>query len=620
MLHNGPYALIDDDLPLAAGHHTAEGPREVAFRAAAENGFRRTQAVMEFTGHGPRTKLSSLTSPDFISDISRFRRVLGVSAEAVDNYRDNARPLYGSRDWVTFHGCNVRRAYISPYRRVSPRRLRQESVLNSMWSLRPLTFDVGTRERLLDQCPTCQLKLGWGWAEDVALCDVCASMGRKCNLSDYCQEVLEFSDEEAVNFITDQVDPAFAERRSTYDLPAIFASTSRGQLFQFAIKIAAACNGDDPAKGITPAALENAGRSILSWPAGFERLLEGTPANITTSEQAGPAAFRPLNRLRSDPTLDANLRRLVGDMVCEARRKEVFSLRFNLHIPVGTVSARATRSELIKLETNLRKAVDQAAHRITSAPDDVQTLAIIIRDNKRHRQLADQLGVPTFELLQLYESGVLPSMELDLGQLTYLSLVGDAWEHVGALWKVRRSQEHGLPIVRAASLLSGRSDLPWPEIVHAICDRRLAVWRGPKAGPGIFGELRTRDYDGLERVLATRLQSRFQCVGTTHDEAARTMGIGRKIITDAIRQRVIPEIPTVAAINRIRADWMFSFEIKDLLKINGAAITVQFRALHRSKAERVLAESFSIWRRSDVYLFLAKLMPLPRLPKLAGCA
>ncbi len=599
-------------LPIQAGHHPVEGPRELIFRAAAENGFRRTKDVLEFSGFGRNRMLSGVQSIDHIGNLAKFKSVLGTPNDFGSANVGGTMPIESSRDWVNFMGAAVRRSFLSRWRRVSPRRLRQAPVLHAVWALKPFGFDVFTRETLISACPRCDAKLCWNWAEDVTLCGACAIRGETSDMRDFCQPLVEFEDEKGVHFVADQIDPETMERRSMYGLHTDLEASSRGQLFQLAVKTAAAISGCDPGESIPVRAIERAGRAILHWPEGFEALFD---ENVS-AEGAGrlDVGSRPLSRLTADRTLDRSLRLKISDLAAQRRRREVFNMR-SLAPAETNMSPRGPRSEIVKLEASLRLAVPRALQRITAQQDDAQTIAAIMRDIKRCRTTAASLGLPPFELLELYEKGMLPELQSDIGHLA-----GPPVENAGTLQillNAKSGQHSGIPLVRAASLLRGRNDVPWADVLAAIATGAVRAVRGQRKGQGILGELWTSDWDKLREVVSSRYRSPFLYTAVTHQEAAQTMGIGAKVVSDAVQREVLPKVLSLADITKIRAFWMFSFEVKDLFRMNLLGVSATFRALHKTRFERVLTSSFSLWRRSDIYSFLAQRVTRPQLPSTA---
>ncbi|MGO7832737.1 hypothetical protein [Rhizobium johnstonii] len=592
-------ALRGQVLPIAAGFSVDESVREVTFRATAENGFRTTREVLDIAGLKRGRRLSSLLSFDDVEDLAKFQHVIGTAVER-EPLDLQCGVVGSSRDWMNFFGIPIRRSYVSAYRRISPRALREQLMLRARWALLPFTFDFANQERLLTKCPRCNYLLGWSRAAAIQVCDRCASKGDHCDLREFDQETLDFPDHEAMRCVFSVIDPS-PEAFSTYQIHRDFRGLSRGHLFQFCVRLAGAVSGKNPIRGLDPNEVGVAGRSILDWPEGFERLLTGDRCSKQHTS---------LSRLRCDPSLDPKLRMRIGQIFDQARRKEIFSRRHEIgsnrvHSPV-----RHSRVELKKLEASLKDAADKAISAAKTSGGE-EALVKIVRDIRRCRELATVLGLPVFDLIPLYENGELPELDGELGDFFQRPKNSRSKSQL-QLNSLGPSRQRPMPLIRALSLMRARCDHPWPEIFSAIRSGTLIVSRKSNDKTGVLAGIYTDDLDWVRNIPSTT--SRFTKIAITQEEAARTLGISPNTFGYAVKYSFLSPGQTIADLNNFRQTWMFSFEVKDLFAANHLVPHIAFRKLVKSKVPRKAGHALSFWLRSDVYNFTGDMAATPLLP------
>ncbi|MCP1968469.1 hypothetical protein [Bradyrhizobium elkanii] len=188
---------------------------------------------------------------------------------------------------IDFFGTKVRTQYLETiFRRVSPRALTLSPYHRAIWDLRPLCFDPTTRERLLVTCPVCGEKLRWWFVRGPTYCEVCVTDRGfpKTDLRDYPQPIVEFGDEEAIDFVVGLVDPDSRKREAVRRLlPAALSDASNSDIFDAVISIASCLRPEISGKtvfvgrplraghfdGFTSDLLEVAGRMIIGGRDGF---------------------------------------------------------------------------------------------------------------------------------------------------------------------------------------------------------------------------------------------------------------------------------------------------------------------------------------------------------------
>jgi hypothetical protein len=192
-----------------------------------------------------------------------------------------------SAEAIDFFGTKIRTQYLgTTFRRVSPRALALSPHHRAVWDLRPFSFDPTTRERLLDTCPVCRERLRWVSVRGPTHCDVCVTDRGfpKTDLRGYPQPILQFGDEEAIDFVVSLVDPDPEKRADARKLlPSALADASNSDVFEAVMSIASCFRPEavGKTKGVgrplrpgdfdtfTPDLLEIAGRMIIGGEDGF---------------------------------------------------------------------------------------------------------------------------------------------------------------------------------------------------------------------------------------------------------------------------------------------------------------------------------------------------------------
>lgn len=234
----------------------------------------------------------------------------------------------GGGESVEFFGTKIRTQYLETiFRRVSPRALALAPYHRAIWDLRPFNFDPQTRERLLTRCPVCGEKLRWVFVRGPARCDSCVDDRGfpKTDLRDHPQPVLEFQDEEAIDFVVGLVHPD-AQRRDAArkSLPPGLAEASNSDVFEAVMSIASCFRPENLAKkisvgrplraadfdGFTPDLLEIAGRMIIGGADGFAAGTARLRAHMAQREAAHgmSAEVGPLAGTVNDKSLAPGVR------------------------------------------------------------------------------------------------------------------------------------------------------------------------------------------------------------------------------------------------------------------------------------------------------------------------
>jgi hypothetical protein len=155
-------------------------------------------------------------------------------------------PIDGRKGWIDFFGEPLRSMYRQPgIRRIAPATLKKTGYAKAIWSLRPLSFDPSTKEKLIDSCPQCNRPLGWARTYGVPYCN-CRTRAEifgeftwlypDLDLRDYPQPKIEVEDEEALDFLTGLIDPSPERKaRARRLVPSMWSELSGGDLFEIGV-------------------------------------------------------------------------------------------------------------------------------------------------------------------------------------------------------------------------------------------------------------------------------------------------------------------------------------------------------------------------------------------------
>lgn len=506
-----------------------EGLADVIFRAACENGYTnprdilammhpRTQKTMS---HGSFTKDDGL-DPDRIADI------LGTPRGGVDI----APLMYPRRaaNMISFFGVNLRKEHLrSAFRRVAPRSLSVRPYMKAAWALRPFTFDLDTRERLLDHCPVCHTKLSFVAARGVAGCGSCINPSRNnrstVDLRDYPQPFIEVENEEGLRFLCGLVNPEPSAREFTSTRVAEeLRAYPPGELFEFILYLAKALMPNvvkgpvgkmDRWDPLEPSFLADAGAAVMNWPRGFQDLSERLRlANGFKS------SWSIENLSRSDtPNLGKGLKSLATLRAQEGLRRRTYErVRDQIEVQPAIVSRKPkqgvplgfSQSSRVELSRLLRGELDELP---TGAK-----LAQVVRSSSILQRLAKKTSIPTAFLPDLLLDGLLPGLDDDLSMLFPKARrdLPNLVERMTSVATKGVAPKEALPLLDAISALTTRRINPWPSILKAAFAGKLPLWVKDSKKQLLYS-IYVADLEALKEILS-------DCVVRADLESVRLSG------------------------------------------------------------------------------------------------
>ncbi|WP_439602108.1 hypothetical protein [Devosia sp.] len=495
-----------------------EGDEHIAgalCRATADNGRRfpsEILALVDIETLHPASIAANLVEPD----ASALAELLGTDVASLLRATHPVAPD-GRCD---FFGAAIRTKHREgQIRRVSPRGLVDAPYLRAMWQLKPIGFDPRTREILLSACPVCGTALGFSRTYGVCFCDRCAAndalgfLQPTVDLRDFPQPLVEIEDMAALDFVTGLVDPDETVRLAF--APALdedLTGLDRGEVFDLCMAIVGVLDQDpkravtSPAKPttradydrlFTPERLAEAGRIVLDWRTGFDRLCER--ARATSKERPGfygiKAELGQVYALTADRTLTDRVRAVVRDAVLRnmATSSAGVAVRRTEHrgrddlITIQQAAARfGIRNKLFR---RLAEAPGLTHHRadgtrkgpVLFVAEEIAALAAVRADLESASSVGLRLGIPAGGVAQLAEAGLIekvsgPVLLTVVGKNQYRrstvdALIRDLEARIGG----GPSGSFHIRLSKAMYRMPA-GEKPWLALVRAVLDGRLAVF------------------------------------------------------------------------------------------------------------------------------------------------
>lgn len=622
-----------------------EGLPELVMRAASTNGYTATSTVLLVAGLSGRYPAGIATNA--MGHEESLASTLGVDGGKKTIINLVYEPVPGRPGWHQFFDTPMRIAHREVLRRrVSPLALRRSNYARAIWSVKVLSFDPETKETLIDKCPQCQNWLGYGRSYGVNCCGLCLGedgegfIQSRIDLRDFPQPLVEVDDTEALDFVTGLIDPN-PEVRSSFRpvLPDSLSQYSRGELFEFVVALACAITAD-PAKvtaflprpaarheysRFTPEVLALAGRTILSWPRGFDRLssLAREHADLRKGHFGIKKELGALLALRLDPHIHAGLREesraaIERDMQHTAtghtmvRRKENLFRDDLLTMEQASKSLRITRKTMRRL---LSKA-SIAAHRAgTAAKAPILVSRAEIERVLKTREgfigaatLSKKLGLPVLVLQTLTRAGYLREEADPDGLAPGLYFAKESVDELLSQLRGRAQRwapERGLVTLRRSAALSGSPAMnPWPAIFDAVHSGELEIFSNGTARPlsdGFF--LRQSAILDIAGRAVPWLEPKDR-PPLTRADIGFLLDLPTPSVYGLLQDGILSERPSLEEVQQFHAAFVLSTEAARILSPGenigdeNAATTLSLSGIE--PAYTTTYKRRRVWRRSDI--------------------
>lgn len=622
-----------------------EGLPDLVLRAASENSYTSTSTVLLAAGLSGR--YAAGVASNAIGHEEELSRTLGVEGGKATIAKLVHEPVSGRPGWHNFFDTPMRMAHREVLRRrVSPTALRRSNHARAIWSVKVFSFDPETKELLLDKCPECGNWLAYSLSYGVHCCGICLGkdgegfVRSRVDLRDFPQPVVEVDDMEALDFVTGLIDPNL-EVRSHFRpaLPDALQPFARGELFEFVIALACAITAD-PAKvtaflprpaarqeyaRFTPEVLTLAGRTVLSWPKGFDRLtsLARESADLRKGHFGIKKELGALLALRLDPHIDPGLREesrraLEQDMRQTAtghtmvRRKENLYREDLLTIEQASKRIRLSRKTMRRLvgdrTISARRAGTAERAPILVSRSEVEAVVRAKTAFVSAASASNKLGLPIAVLQSLDAAGVLRASASPMGLAPGSYYLKDSVEgfldqlHCRADPNLARTD---LVSLRRAALLAGSPRKnPWPALLKGVLEGQLdLVSRGSGQSP--LGRYCVAE-DTISRISAEALPwpEPADFPPLTRADIGFLLDLPTPTVYALIQDGILSTRPTLGEVQMFHGEFVMSSEAARIL--SGREDVVDWDAssfLSCSGLKPAYTTTYKmrrVWRRSEV--------------------
>lgn len=596
-------------------------------RAAAENFLR--SPLSELREIDIRTaKLGSLCcrSPSLAHRIATW-----AGTKDVEGVQRMFHPLIDGRaGWIDFFGEPLRALYRQVgRRRVAPAALKMGDYARATWSLNVFSFDLPSKEKLIDSCPQCKRALGWTRTYGVAYCDYCSrpeAVGEftfhypGLDLRDFPQPKIEVDDEEALDFLTGLIDPSPERKaRARKLVPELWSELGNGDLFEVGITFAGMLNVDhwDNRQSVrrkskagegwdwlTPRMLAIGARALMGGQPGFEAfgdIVRHEVADRPRERRYGKwAEIGPLSIIEPSlcDTAKAILRRAIDAYVTARRDPDMQPLQ-SLAEKHG-IDRRGLKAlaDSGLLRTSKTSGVKRGP--VLMSAKALEPLIAKIQASISGMRAAPMVGVHVMHLDGLTKLGLLERVEGPVLKLlkseTYYTRASVKKLVVAIKTQVKSRRPQDCVRLRVALRARNVRTVPWPGIVRAILDGRLEVFGMPsdRSRRSLADRLAVRHAAELSDLVAKEL-------GGTPRQAADWIGNATAAEILGVSEVVVWRLAKVGVLRKHPDAPLYShFKRSEVEHFNGQMIFTP---------EIVRAGSFRTYREASTWLQQQGIVP-----------
>lgn len=575
-------------------------------RAAADNGFTNTRTVVD---------LLASNSPSVSSFRSTFRDTWVTREVLADTFgipREQTLPPLertARRGYQTFFGSVVRNKWVISYRRFSPLALRGALYDRALWSLLPFSFDPGSRQILIDNCPVCGNRMRHKFTVGVQYCDACAIKAGpysrpSYDLRDAESPFVEVDDEAGLELAIRLVDPNCNTRDIALDgLHPELSGASRSGLFEFLVIIGTCLTIHGNVAGtiaessmhrsnlapLSPQALAEAGGMILDWPNRFEDF-------IGYVRRRKGLRNHPLYTQFLTSTIEPDLARMVHGLIRRERAGAITKVAFARAVaqpsPYEAVSFTDAVAALgrrgPKREFNL---LFEFANRDDVAVSKAQVKQTAMSHRRGMTPLAKTLGVPIYGLVDLVCRDLLPPDLLDIepNLKDVANYADDLLADVRAKAVPTKPPAETFSLGAVMNALSLRTVPPWADLLCAAARGEFEFWLQRYRSSELFKCIRVRDLDAVRKIIATAAEAEADlaqlCVTTL--DAALTLGIAKSQMWDYKTAGLIKSAMTLQDVMHVRTEHLFVCELVPRMALCGVKRSA-WSIAYELRKERIL--------------------------------
>lgn len=620
---------------------SGESISETILRAAALNAYQKAGYVLSAAGISYQGNLSVAAKAQGREEDLAI--TLGVPDGKATLQRIIPYPVPNRPGWSDFFGVPLRVVHRDmKYRRISPRSLRQSLHLKAIWSVKVFSFDPWTKEQLLDRCPECSRHPTYLGTFGLQYCEFCSTaddfgfLRGRVDFRDYPQPIIEVGDMDALDFVTDLVDP---ERQRDFHIGCLHGDLNGfgpSDLFELVVAVACALTcppswnetylrrpskKEDYAR-LTPEVLAAAGRTILNWPVGFYEIAEKVRASAPT--RSGYYSVRkelaPLVALTRDHHIPSVMRSLIRSKIKQNAKGIVgrpATLRAEYRPSSDFIPLWEAAPRFATAEKTILKFIERGHVESVRAPDakkspvlvncrELEAILELSRSTMEARSVAGQLGIPRQFLKGLVEKGyIVPVARHDVSpgaEFYSKKSVEELKSRCRAIARDDFPPTGAVRISAAVSQLRLGPRAPWGGIVERILKGEMEIWAAHDTLSIAAFVVRNRDC--LEGLRPTD-QTFEDDVIFSQGEAGAFLDTTAARVNQLVRGGLLSASLTARELRSFSEEHAFTPEVVEMLALKGIKIRKReilptLRAQGIEPRAAVNGSSGYVWRRADI--------------------
>ncbi|TAY13988.1 hypothetical protein [Rhizobium leguminosarum] len=590
-----------------------EGLSGLLFRAASENGYPTVIDIARLIGMGAPTPIltpTAIANNLAMFDACKLTEILGSADRTSIQELIYTKSERGQKH-IFFFGREIRwNKFFAANRRISPLSLRKSLHQKEVWSIRGLSFDPSTREKLLWRCPECDRPISSWYSYGVEVCGLCFKNGKKTDFRAFQQQRVEVDDEEALDFVIKLIDPEFPLARvRELPIPAPLIEFGPGPLFDLAIGLGRQLSKCDPASeqgfdaGIPATAIAQAGRALLGWPEKFAEFADIVlERHLERNFRGHQFDLRKLSELKTKNSQalrhpirlvcqeeDTRLFKLISETAKCSREEQVFgSIAMILN---NQLKQRPESRSLIEAGysnqdgKSVRRRLLGAYSRLTLGQGETMSSYdasyFIASGSRKFRHAVLEVGIPLPFFLDLAETNLTEIVDEDAERVLVRAGTPPRQSLYNRLVAGARKGNPPTDVVelRSICMLMKRPINPWPALLRALLDKKISYWVSDSRAT-LIDNIWIKDARAAEYLLMTiRPTPHVFKVPVLCKDLAFYAGVSSTIIA-RLRASGLLKGSTLADFDALNAECILTREIQRRLSLRGV----------RTRAPRVVSE------------------------------
>ncbi|MCS0460396.1 MULTISPECIES: hypothetical protein [Rhizobium] len=332
-----------------------------------------------------------------------------------------------------------------------------------------------------------------------------------------------------------------------------------------------------------------AARALLTWPKGLAELADGQ--SVIRDDT------RMLRYLQADASLSTQVRAEIKAILNVRTRKMALTVFQGMENPPSSSSAVTPNAPKRNARTSMMELINRPGHVRSRAEVAVR----VVRDIGSARCISRYLGAPVPDVVDLYLSGLLCSLRVEISILGIDPAIQEKEINIiewmeDKLPYAKEPKGHRLAAAKFA--LDPKHSLSWSAVLHAALRGDLGLQRGPLSERGFLHDLYVENVNHLETLSHLPSSAdRFADVSITSTELAMTLGKSRTVAANLAKHFQWHGATTLRKVTDLRQSYAFGFELAALCSIRGFTVPEIFSVLDRARVPRVNIDKMSLWDR-----------------------